>query len=121
MFLSLSFPLLNACHGQRASPLQLLPALHLPAAPEERRRQRACGPLPPPHLAIDIPERVPYPIRWPQHTCGACVNVGTDFWSVLVCTVAHCDVAYMDVYVVSGLTLDGTLVCECCFPSPSLC
>ena len=103
MFLSLSFTLLNACHGQRASPLQLLPALHLPAA--------AGGTLPPPHLAIDIPERVPHPMRWAQHTCGARVNVGTDFWSVLVCTVAHCDVTYMDVYVVSRRTLDGTLEC----------
>ena len=112
---------MSVTHEHHAWPLQLLPALHLPAAPEEWRRQRACGPLPPPHLAIDIPERVPYPIRWAQHTCGARVNVGTDFWSVLVCTVAHCDVTYMDVYVVSRLTLDGTLDGACSFPSPSLC
>ena len=78
-------------------------------------------PSPLPTWLSTFPERVPPPMRWPQHTCGARVNVGTDFWSVLVCTVAHCDVTYMDVYVVSRLTLDGTLVGECSFPSPSLC
>ena len=117
MILSLSFTLLNARHGQRASPLQLLPALHLPAAPEGRRRQRLAAPCP----LRTWPSTFPSVSLAFMNTCGARVNVGTDFWSVLVRTVAHCDVAYMDVYVVSRLTLDGTLVGACCFPSPSLC
>ena len=117
MFLSLSFTLLNACHGQRASPLHLLPALHLPAAPEERRLQRLAAPCP---LSTWLSTFPSVSLAF-MNTCGARVNVGTDFWSVLVCTVAHCDVTYMDVYVVSRLTLDGTLDCECSFPSPSLC
>ena len=106
-----------------ASRLALAPAggLAPPCCTGGAAAPAAGGTLPPPHLAIDIPERVPHPMRRPQHTCGARVNVGTDFWSVLVCTVAHCDVAYMDVYVVSRLTLDGTLAGECSFPSPSLC
>ena len=49
-----------------------------------------CGTLPPPHLAIDIPERVCPLNDFGEHTGGACVNVDTDVWSVLLlCIMAH--------------------------------
>ena len=108
---------MSVTHEHHASPLHLLAALHLPAAPEERWRQRLAAPCPLPTW----PSTFPSVSLAFMNTYGARVNVGTDFWSVLVCTVAHCDVTYMDVYVVSRLTLDGTLVGECSCPSPSLC
>ena len=86
---SVSFPLLDfgPCLS-RASRLALAPAAGLAPACCTGGGAVApapCGTLPPPHLAIDIPERAPpHILDFGQHTGGSCVNVGTDVWSVLL-------------------------------------
>eukprot|EP00919_Chromeraceae_sp_WS-2016_P051539 GHVR01122210.1.p1 GENE.GHVR01122210.1~~GHVR01122210.1.p1 ORF type:complete len:100 (-),score=17.26 GHVR01122210.1:301-600(-) len=50
---------MSVTHEHHASPLHLLPALHLPAAPEERRRQRLAAPCPLPTWLSTFPSVSP--------------------------------------------------------------